>query len=95
MGDAQRQMAVENIGHAPIAAADQQLLGLAPQHDVVCAMHSFFDDSLDQSLKPEAAQLALEQIPLTEACTTTPGSSLRQTAQVPQGHKVGLSVGDR
>jgi len=43
MGDAQRQMAVENIGHVLMAADDQQLLGLAPQHDVVCAMHSFFN----------------------------------------------------
>jgi CBS-domain-containing membrane protein len=95
MGDARRQMAVENIRHVLMTADDQQLLGLASQHDVICAMHSFFDDSLDQSLKSEAAQVALEQIMLTEACTTTPGSSLRQTAQVPQGHLAGLSAGDR
>ena len=79
-------MAVENIRHVLMAADDQQLLGLASQHDVVCAMHSFFDDSLDQSLKSEAAQVALEKIMFTKACTTTPGSSLRQAAQVPQGH---------
>ena len=54
MGDAQRQMAVENIRHVLMAADDQQLLGLASQHDVICAMHSFFDDSLDQFLKFEA-----------------------------------------
>ena len=95
MGDVQRQMAVENIRHVPIAADDQQLLGLASQYDVVCTMHSSVDGSLDQSLKPEAAQAALEQIMLTEACTTTPGPSLRQTALVLQGHKVGLPAGDR
>ena len=47
-------MAVENIRHVPIAAADQQLLGLVSQHDVICAMHSFVDVSLDQFLKSEA-----------------------------------------
>jgi|TARA_B100001079_G_C16261673_1_gene448035 predicted transcriptional regulator len=82
MGDVQRQMAVKNIRHVPIAADDQQLLGLASQYDVACTM-------------PEAAQAALEQIMLTEACTTTPGPSLRQTALVLQGHKVGLPAGDR
>jgi hypothetical protein len=86
MGDARRKIAVENIRHVLMAADDQQLLGLASQHDVTCAMHSFLDDSLDQSLTPEVAQVALEQIMLTEACTTTPGSSLRQAAQVLQGH---------
>ena len=70
MGDARRQIAVENIRHVLMAADDQQLLGLASQHDVTCAMHSFLDDSLDQSLTPEVAQVALEQIMLTEACTT-------------------------
>ena len=65
-------MAVENIRHVPIAAADQELLGLVSQHDLICAMHSFVDVSLDQSLKSEAAQVALEQIMLTEACTTPP-----------------------
>jgi len=78
-------MAVESIRHVPIAAADQELLGLVSQHDLICAMHSFVDVSLDQSLKSEAAQVALEQIMLTEACTTPPGSSLRQAAQVLQG----------
>ena len=72
MGDARRQIAVENIRHVLMAADDQQLLGLASQHDVTCAMHSFLDDSLDQSLTPEVAQVALEQIMLTEACTTPP-----------------------
>ena len=38
MGDVQRQMAVKNIRHVPIAADDQQLLGLASQYDVACTM---------------------------------------------------------
>jgi hypothetical protein len=50
-------------------------------------MHSFFEGSLDQSLKPEAAQATLEQIMLTKVCATTPGSNLRQAALVLQGHK--------
>jgi CBS domain-containing protein len=80
---------VEVLRHVPIVDDDQQLLGLVSQHDVICANHSFFDGSLDQSLKPEAAQAALEQSMVAEVCTTTPGSSLRQAALVLQGHKYG------
>ena len=79
-------MAVENIRHVPIAAADQQLLGLVSQHDVICAMHSFVDVSLDQFLELEAAQAVLEQVMLTAVGTTTAGSSLRQATLVLQGH---------
>ena len=69
-----------------IATADQQLLGLMSQHDVICAMHPFVDVSLDQFLKSEAAQAVLEQIMLTAVGATTAGSSLRQAALVLQGH---------
>ena len=79
-------MAVENIRYVPIAAADQELLGLVSQHDVIGAMHSSVDVSLDQFLKFEAAQAFLEQIMLTAVCTTTAGSSLRQAALVLQGY---------
>ena len=40
---------MENLRHVPIVDDDQQLLGLVSQHDVICAMHSFFDGSLDQA----------------------------------------------
>ena len=79
-------MAVENIRHVLMAADDQQLLGLASQHDVICAMHPFVDVSLDQFLKSEAVQAVLERVMLTAVGTTTAGSGLRQAALVLQGH---------
>ena len=88
-------MAVENIRHVPIAAADQELLGPVSQHDLICAMYSFVDVSLDQSLKSEAAQVALEQIMLTEACTTPPRLEPQTGSTGAARPLAGLSAGDR
>ena len=60
ISDAQRQMAVENICHTSIVAADQSLAGLVVEHDVVCQMGSFFDGGFDGCPTFETPQVALE-----------------------------------
>ena len=89
LGDAHRLMAEEQIRHVPIVDADQSLVGLVSQTDVIAATHSILDGRSTEQLTAEEAQAELGRVMVTEVQTTTPGTSLRQAALLLHVHKYG------
>ena len=80
LGDAHRLMAEEQIRHVPIVDADQSLVGLVSQTDVIAATHSILDGRSTEQLTAEEAQAELGRVMVTEVQTTTPGRNLLSLA---------------